>query len=368
MNYSRIAGWLLMGLVLLAVAWLSPLETGAQEANRVGLVVQMGDGDGARVEMRCIEFQEAQISGYDVLLRSGLALEVSVDAGSGAFVCGIGGAGCPATDCRCQFPPNYWSYWHLSGAWVYSQAGVGDYEVNPGDVEGWSWGAGTPPTVIPFDQICAPPTTDTPTATATWTLSPTAKPTDTLPPTDTPRPTASDTPLPPETNTATLPPATLAAAAAGTAMTPRPTPMKATTGTAAPAPAKAPTATLAADIVVPSATAAPTGLVTLQPPSVTAIPATLLPDTALPAQSAQPSVTPLPVPTESKAAVAAVGSAAGDKESGNNPAAVAATPTRGRPSPLLTLVSIGAGLAYLLFGLFIVILAALFMVARARQR
>jgi hypothetical protein len=63
-------------------------------------------------------------------------------------------------------------------------------------VEGWGWGegvinsSGAQPPVIPFDQICAPPATDTPVPTNT-PIPPTNTP---IPPTDTPVPTAVPAP------------------------------------------------------------------------------------------------------------------------------------------------------------------------------
>ena len=165
----------------------------AQQSNRVGLVVVHGDGS---TITRCVEFGESEISGYDVLTRSGLDIVASFDPSMGAAICAIDGEGCPADNCFCQCQGGscvYWAYYHLvNGAWQYSQIGASGYKVHNGDVEGWSWRSDGPPPAIPFDQICAPLPTDTP------------PPTDTpLPPTDTPQPT--NTPVPP---TATLHPPT----------------------------------------------------------------------------------------------------------------------------------------------------------------
>lgn len=45
----------------------------------------------------------------------------------------------------------YWSYWHAApgGSWVYSTLGAGSRDPRPGTVEGWAFGAGTPPSVAP---------------------------------------------------------------------------------------------------------------------------------------------------------------------------------------------------------------------------
>ncbi|MBW3619099.1 MAG: hypothetical protein KY461_02550 [Actinobacteria bacterium] len=41
----------------------------------------------------------------------------------------------------------YWSYWHApaGGSWTYSTRGAGTYDPEPGEVEGWAFGAGDPP-------------------------------------------------------------------------------------------------------------------------------------------------------------------------------------------------------------------------------
>ncbi|HKZ85646.1 MAG TPA: prenyltransferase/squalene oxidase repeat-containing protein [Anaerolineae bacterium] len=122
--------------------------------NRAGLVVQLGSDS---TLTRCVEFGEDSLSGFDVLQRSDLPVEASFDAGTGTFVCRIENAGCPVENCSCAFPPDYWSYWHLrDGSWAYASVGANSYTVHAGDVEGWSWGAGEPPAVFTFDQICAP--------------------------------------------------------------------------------------------------------------------------------------------------------------------------------------------------------------------
>ena len=138
-------------LLAFAIVGLFLPGTRAQETNRVGLVVRFGDGSHVT---RCVEFSEPEISGYDALMNSGLDV-----VAAGWAICDIEGeSGCPVEDCFCQchgIPCTYWTYWHLvDGNWDYSGVGAGVYKVHGGDVEGWSWGAGEPPPVVPFDQIC----------------------------------------------------------------------------------------------------------------------------------------------------------------------------------------------------------------------
>ncbi len=70
---------------------------------------------------------------------------------AGYFVCRIDGK--PADDpCQRASPEDaYWSYWHAQpgGTWTYSNAGAADFDPAPGTVEGWSFGAGEPPSTPP---------------------------------------------------------------------------------------------------------------------------------------------------------------------------------------------------------------------------
>lgn len=132
----------------------------AQDGGRAGLVVRFDDG---QVESRCVAFEEAEISGYTLLQRSGLALDVKSE-GQGGLVCAIEGTGCGLDDCLCQCqgdPCVYWSYWRLGDdGWDYSAVGATIRRLSDGDVDGWSWGPGSvtsaiEPPAITFDQICA---------------------------------------------------------------------------------------------------------------------------------------------------------------------------------------------------------------------
>ncbi|MBX3015060.1 MAG: hypothetical protein KF832_26305 [Caldilineaceae bacterium] len=185
----------------------------AQTGNQAALVVVHGNGS---VITQCIDFSEPQLSGYDLLQRSGLDLNVEV-AGMGAAICRIDHEGCtyPQQSCFCQTEGSsytYWSYWRQTDAgWRYSQLGASNQTVLPGAVEGWVWGAGTvdsapEPPPLTFAEICAP---------ATPTVSPTPSPAALPTTTDTPAPTptmtvvtasATATPFPSATATLVVPP------------------------------------------------------------------------------------------------------------------------------------------------------------------
>jgi len=347
MNGNPKPASLVLWAVVLLLTGLGRPGAEAQGLNQVGLVVQFGDGS---YTTRCIEFSEPQISGYDVLLRSGLNIEASVSGSPGVLICGIEGTGCSASNCMCDFPPNYWSYWHLvDGEWLYSQLGASGYMVSPGEVEGWNWGEGQPPSVIPLEQICAPPATDTPTPTQTPTASTTPTATWTPhPPTATP----TWTPLPPTAPRTAVPvTATIAPSA-----TPRPS------ATAAP------TAADTATPVPPTAAATPTWMP--PPPTITSEKATETPPTASggaePLSSPTPSATPAsptPLPTHLAVATQPV-----------TPGLTVTVPMPGvveTPQPasrLPTLLALGAGLAYVFFILFAILLVVLFVIVKVRQR
>lgn len=64
-------------------------------------------------------------------------------------VCRINGIPSRTQEACVVMPPStrYWSYWHAvrGGRWIYSTSGAASYDPKPGTVEGWSFGAGKPP-------------------------------------------------------------------------------------------------------------------------------------------------------------------------------------------------------------------------------
>ncbi|HQF71771.1 MAG TPA: hypothetical protein PLH39_10885 [Promineifilum sp.] len=149
-----------MGLVrwLLVPLLAGLLSPPAQDGNRAGIVVDFGE----ETTTACVAFAEPDISSYEALVRSGLALEVN-QQGDGAAVCRIEATGCAANDCFCACKGQdcvYWSYWQrVDEAWQYAAIGASQHRVSDGDVDGWVWGPGTvaeapPPPEVNFDDIC----------------------------------------------------------------------------------------------------------------------------------------------------------------------------------------------------------------------
>ncbi len=112
----------------------SPLD---EPPPRADLVVDFGDG---RVTARRLALAPG-MTGLGLLQGADLAL-----IQSGGAVCAMGGTGCPAADCFCH-SDRYWAYFQGDGAggWSYANEGPAQHLLAAGDVEGWAWGAGTPP-------------------------------------------------------------------------------------------------------------------------------------------------------------------------------------------------------------------------------
>ncbi|MEI7771565.1 MAG: hypothetical protein WCI67_16350 [Chloroflexales bacterium] len=186
----------LVPLIFLIATSLVATASAQGATHRAGLVVQYGDGS---VQTACVAFAEDEISGVDLLDRSGIPA-VTQSSGIGAAVCKIGRDGCdyPAEGCFCKRAGDravYWAYQVLKGdAWSYASLGAANVRVRDGDVNGWAWGAGDSsagalPPVLRIGAICAAP----------------ASPTAALAPDDsgrrTPEAVASPSPAPPAAGT-----------------------------------------------------------------------------------------------------------------------------------------------------------------------
>jgi hypothetical protein len=107
-------------------------------------VVRHGDGG---VTYALVAFPEDEISGMELLRRSGISLITVPFGGLGEAVCTLEGEGCGVGDCRkrlCQTgDPNspFWQYFRQDspGTWTVVPLGVSSTNVHDGDVDGWSW-------------------------------------------------------------------------------------------------------------------------------------------------------------------------------------------------------------------------------------
>ena len=268
---------IILTLGLLVTAGRSAAQQPDGRAHHAAVVVQYASGN---VAARCVGFDEASISGYDLLVRAGFGV-IAEQNSMGALVCAIDGVGCdyPNESCTCKCQGSectYWAYSHLSDdVWKYSTVGAKSYQVRDGAVEGWAWGGGsiqngsTPP-IIPWSDVCAAQAA--PVATA---IPPTDVPT-TMPPTDIPATQIPPTKIPATPNVATqIPPSmTSVATQVQPSMTTQPTPSMTVAPTTQPTPSMtvAPTTQPTPSITVaPTATRNPTN--TPQPAGIVVTPA-----------------------------------------------------------------------------------------------
>jgi hypothetical protein len=158
----RLLGRLLLIATPLLLIFLAVTNQGlAQNTNQAGIVIRLGDSD---LVSRCIAFFEEDISGLELLERSGLATQIRAE-GMGSLVCSINDTGCPADDCFCECRGGaeciYWSYWQQSDeGWQYARLGASSYRVSNGEIQGWSWGPGSlteavAPPELTIEQVCS---------------------------------------------------------------------------------------------------------------------------------------------------------------------------------------------------------------------
>jgi hypothetical protein len=162
-----VARTLLSALLLPVMLLVAPLPALAQGGpHHAGLVVRYADG---KVDTACVAFDEATITGEQLLERSPFRPIVNPNGGFGGAVCSINNQGCrfPAEDCFCRCMGTqceYWAYYLAQGSgsatsWQYSQTGASGVQVRDGDLQGWSWGqgnfsSGTEPPKIAYADVC----------------------------------------------------------------------------------------------------------------------------------------------------------------------------------------------------------------------
>lgn len=133
---------LLVCILVLANVW--PASVLAADFNAAGLVVDYGDG---RISYAWVPFEEDELSGIDLLQRSGLDLVTVGFGGMGEGVCQIDDTGCPVGECRkrlCQTSDPGSPFWRLSqqtapGEWTFANAGASASRVHSGEIQAWSW-------------------------------------------------------------------------------------------------------------------------------------------------------------------------------------------------------------------------------------
>lgn len=123
----------------------------SESINVAGIVVNFGDG---RLTYALVPFEEDDISGVELLQRSGLDLLTIEFGAMGEGVCTIEQTGCDLSACRarlCQTGNPDSPFWHYArqssqGEWTLAPLGASSSIVEDGDVDGWFWSAEDPAT------------------------------------------------------------------------------------------------------------------------------------------------------------------------------------------------------------------------------
>lgn len=104
------------------------------------LVVDTGE----RATAYCVALDEASVSGTHLIELASEQYGLTYRLGfGGRAVCMLAGVGATGDDCFGSYP-NFWGYFHGTGAsgWTWASGSAADHPVGDGDREAWSWGAG----------------------------------------------------------------------------------------------------------------------------------------------------------------------------------------------------------------------------------
>ena len=139
--------------LMAAVLSIRPAHAAIHHA---ALVIQHASGS---VITRCVAFAEGQISGLQLVERSGVQYDAQNFGSIGSAMCQLDRE--PST-----VPPGcfgsgpYWQYFHRQGgAWQTSAFGASSSLLHDGDMDGWHFavGANQAPGNVTFSSVCAAP-------------------------------------------------------------------------------------------------------------------------------------------------------------------------------------------------------------------
>ena len=150
------AAWLgFSGAAALAAALLTSHPAHAAVHHAALLIEHSGGG----VLARCVAFAEDQITGLQLVQRSGVEYQAQ-SFGS------IGSAMCQLDREPASVPPGcfgsgaYWQYFHRQGTgWQTASVGASSSLLHDGDMDGWHYapGAGQAPPAVSFASVCIAP-------------------------------------------------------------------------------------------------------------------------------------------------------------------------------------------------------------------
>lgn len=130
--------------MILAILTAACVPVSATRTQRAAVVVAQPGGS---FYSACITFSDPELTGVQLLERSGLTIGMDAGNSAGVLVCSIDRVGCdyPTEDCFCQCSGGgtctYWAYFNLSpeGSWVYAPLGASGRKIQDGDLDLWAW-------------------------------------------------------------------------------------------------------------------------------------------------------------------------------------------------------------------------------------
>ena len=148
----------------LAPMLVAPPPACAAGGDSAALVVDTGD----RATRYCVAMDEARLSGIELIQLAARQYGLDYRLGyGGAGVCRLDHVGIEGGECFTDSDA-FWGYWRgTGGGWSWSSTGAASTVVEPGDVEGWSWGTGRDGSTHP-----SPPATSYASACGTSSPSP----------------------------------------------------------------------------------------------------------------------------------------------------------------------------------------------------
>jgi hypothetical protein len=153
----------LLGLLAFAHA------THASNVHHAALLIEHSSG---RILTRCVSFLEDQISGFQLVQRSGVEYQAQPFGSMGEAICQLDYEPQPVPS-NCLGTGAYWQYYHRTpGGWTQSSVGASTWMLHDGDMDGWHYAAaaGQPPNVT-YDAVCGAPSASV-TAAPTRTSAP----------------------------------------------------------------------------------------------------------------------------------------------------------------------------------------------------
>jgi len=141
------------GAIAAALLAMHPVHAAVHHA---ALVIQHSSGS---LITRCVAFAEEQITGLQLIERSGVPYEAQSFGSVGSAICQLDRE--PSTvPSGCFGSGPYWQYFHRrSSGWQTSALGAGSSALRDGDMDGWHYAAAAnqAPGTVAFASICAAP-------------------------------------------------------------------------------------------------------------------------------------------------------------------------------------------------------------------